>query len=68
MAESDRPECTLANILSGIMYRFRVTALTPEGQASDPSEPSDPFVINLPGKMSNFQKLKISRSLGCERM
>jgi hypothetical protein len=48
--ESDKPECTLANILSGILYRFRVTGFSLDGEPTDPSDPSDPFVINLPGK------------------
>ena len=46
---SEEPLCTLSNILSGILYRFRVTALTSEGGSSFPSDPSEPFVIDIPG-------------------
>ena len=46
---SEEPVCTLSNILSGILYRFRVTALTSEGGSSFPSDPSEPFVIDIPG-------------------
>jgi hypothetical protein len=48
------PECTLSNILSGILYRFRVTALTSEGGVSFPSDPSEPFVIDIPGVQVNY--------------
>ena len=49
VASTEIPELTLSNILSGILYRFRVTALTAEGGASFPSDPSEPFVIDIPG-------------------
>ena len=42
------PRCTLSNILYGIMYRFRVTAYNDAGP-SEPGEPSDPVVIDVPG-------------------
>lgn len=35
--------------VSGILYRFRVTAVTAEGGVSFPSDPSEPFVIDIPG-------------------
>lgn len=49
VASTDYPELTLSNILSGILYRFRVTAITAEGGVSFPSDPSEPFVIDIPG-------------------
>ena len=49
VASTEIPELTLSNILSGILYRFRVTALTAEGGVSFPSDPSEPFVIDIPG-------------------
>ena len=49
MSTTDDTECTLSNILSGILYRFRVTAITKEGLSSFPSDPSEPFVIDIPG-------------------
>ncbi|CAB4059205.1 TTN [Lepeophtheirus salmonis] len=41
-------ECRLSNILSGMLYRFRVSAVTDAG-LSLPSLPSEAFVINIPG-------------------
>jgi len=49
VASTEIPELTLSNILSGILYRFRVTAVTAEGSVSFPSDPSEPFVIDIPG-------------------
>lgn len=49
VATTEEPECTLSNILSGILYRFRVVALTSEGGVTFPSDPSEPFVIDIPG-------------------
>ena len=49
VASTEIPELTLSNILSGILYRFRVTALTADGNVSFPSDPSEPFVIDIPG-------------------
>ena len=49
VASTEVPELTLSNILSGILYRFRVTAITAEGGVSFPSDPSEPFVIDIPG-------------------
>ena len=49
MATSDDTICTLSNILSGILYRFRVTAIVKDGLSSFPSDPSEPFVIDIPG-------------------
>eukprot|EP00094_Tigriopus_californicus_P003831 TCALIF_03687-PA protein Name:"Similar to unc-22 Twitchin (Caenorhabditis elegans)" AED:0.03 eAED:0.03 QI:253/0.88/0.9/1/0.88/0.9/10/156/900 len=46
--EGYEPKCTLSNILYGIMYRFRVLALNDVG-VSEPGEPSDPVVIDVPG-------------------
>ena len=46
--EGYEPKCTLSNILYGIMYRFRVIALNDAG-ASEPGEPSEPIVIDVPG-------------------
>ena len=42
------PKCTLSNILYGIMYRFRVVCLNDAGP-SQPGEPSEPIVIDVPG-------------------
>ena len=47
--DDHKPECILSNILSGILYRFRVTAITKEGNVSFPSDPSDAFVLDMPG-------------------
>ena len=47
--DDHKPECILSNILSGILYRFRVTAITKEGNVSFPSDPSDSFVLDMPG-------------------
>ena len=55
MATADDTVCTLSNILSGILYRFRVTAITKEGTPSFPSDPSEPFVIDIPGVQVSFQ-------------
>ena len=47
--------------VSGILYRFRVTAVTAEGGVSFPSDPSEPFVIDIPGvqvQPSSFAYLK----------
>ena len=49
VAESDHPESAMANVLSGILYRFRVVGCWEDGTVTKPSEPSDPFVIDLPG-------------------
>lgn len=46
--EGYEPRCTLSNILYGIMYRFRIVAVNDAG-ASEPGEPSDPVVIDVPG-------------------
>ena len=46
--EGYEPQCTLSNILYGIMYRFRVVALNDAG-ASEPGAPSEPVVIDVPG-------------------
>lgn len=53
VATTDFAELTLSNILSGILYRFRVTAITAEGGVSFPSDPSEPFVIDIPGVQVN---------------
>ena len=47
--DDHKPECILSNILSGILYRFRVTAITKDGNVSFPSDPSDAFVLDMPG-------------------
>ena len=52
--DDHKPECILSNILSGILYRFRVTAVTKDGNVSFPSDPSDAFVLDMPGKYSLF--------------
>ena len=52
VTESYESKSTLANILAGIMYRFRVIGMLEEGQTTPPSEPSDPFVLDLPGRVT----------------
>ena len=64
---SEEPLCTLSNILSGILYRFRVTALTSEGGSSFPSDPSEPFVIDIPG-VQVITKDKYHRRYTCHRV
>ena len=49
VTESYESKSTLANILAGIMYRFRVIGVLDDGRTTLPSEPSDPFVVDLPG-------------------
>ena len=58
VATADDTECTLSNILSGILYRFRVTAITKDGLSSFPSDPSEPFVIDIPGVQVSTQKFQ----------
>ena len=62
VASTDFPELTLSNILSGILYRFRVTAITAEGGVSFPSDPSEPFVINIPGVQVRLISLSNGRN------
>ena len=58
VATADDTECTLSNILSGILYRFRVTAITKDGLSSFPSDPSEPFVIDIPGVQVRTKRVK----------
>lgn len=47
MSSSPLPTCVLSNILSGMLYQFRVTALTSHGK-SEPSDPSEAFIVDIP--------------------
>jgi hypothetical protein len=40
--------CVLSNILSGLLYQFRIVALLSDGRESDPSDPSDAFIVDIP--------------------
>ena len=40
--------CVLSNILSGMLYQFRVIALLTNGRESEPSEASDAFIVDIP--------------------
>lgn len=58
MDASDNTESTLANVLSGILYNFRIVGCLEDGSFTEPSEPSDPFVINLPGTFLKNNRIK----------
>ena len=40
--------CVLSNILSGMLYQFRVIALLTNGRESEPSDASDAFIVDIP--------------------
>ena len=40
--------CVLSNILSGMLYQFRVIALLTNGRESEASEASDAFIVDIP--------------------
>ena len=47
-AVSVAENCVLSNILSGMLYQFRVIALLTNGRESEPSEASDAFIVDIP--------------------
>ena len=40
--------CVLSNILSGMLYQFRVIALLTNGRETEPSDASDAFIVDIP--------------------
>ena len=48
VVETNQAKCKLSNILSGVLYQFRVIAMTSNGPAGYPSEPCEPFIVNIP--------------------
>ena len=47
-AASVAENCVLSNILSGMLYQFRVIALLTNGRESEPSDASDAFIVDIP--------------------